>query len=365
MRRSVDYPFVFATGALVVIGFLVFLSASLGLLGRQGGAAFSSVAGNQFLFGIVAGILGAYLISRFDYRRLRPIALYFFLFSIGLSLLVFAPGIGIELKGAHRWLNVLGFSLQPSELLKFSAVLYLATLIAVHREDMRKPRGILPLLGVLLISAAVLIPEPDTDTVLVLALAAVSMYFVGGGRKRYILALLGVGVAAVAALALMRPYFMDRLLTFVDPSRDPQGSGYQIQQSLIAIGSGGITGKGFGESTQKFFFLPEPIGDSVFAVAAEEFGLWGSLLLVLLFFLFLATGLRVAARAPDFFGGLLVSGLVILIAGQSFINIASLIGVFPLSGMPLLFVSHGGTALLTTLLETGVVASVSRHMRKS
>lgn len=365
MRRSIDYPFLLATGALVIVGFLVFLSASLGLLTRSGGAAFSQVAANQFLFGVVLGTFGAYFISRIDYRRLRPFAFYFFLFSVALTLLVFVPGLGLEINGAHRWLDIFGFSFQPSELLKLSAVIYLASLFASLRSEVGKPRGVVPLLLILLISAVVLLIEPDTDTLLVLGLASVSMYFAAGGRKRYILGLLGLGLLSIAALAFARPYLMDRFITFIDPSRDPQGSGYQIQQSLIAVGSGGLFGKGFGESTQKFSFLPEPIGDSIFAVAAEEFGLWGSLSLLLLFFAFLATGLRIAARAPDLFGGLAVSGLVILIAGQSFINIASLVGLFPLTGMPLLFVSHGGTALLMALLEVGFILSVSRHMKKS
>ncbi len=365
MKKGVDYPFLLATGALLLLGFLVFLSASLGLLAREGGASFSSVATNQFLFGIVLGIFGAFVVSRIDYRRLRPLALIFFGLAVLLTLLTFVPGIGVELKGANRWLDVLGFSFQPSEVLKFASIFYLAALIANLRKEIVTLRGLMPLASILGISSIILLLQPDTDTVLVLTLAGVSMYFLAGGKIRYILGLSILAVGALALLAFMRPYVMDRIVTFVDPARDPQGSGYQIQQSLIAIGSGGILGKGFGESTQKFSFLPEPIGDSIFAVAAEEFGLWGSLLLLLLFFAFLATGLRIAARAPDLFGGLLSAGLVILIAGQSFINIASLVGIFPLTGMPLLFVSHGGTALLITLLEVGVILSISRQMRKS
>jgi len=157
---------------------------------------------------------------------------------------------------------------------------------------------------------------------------------------------------------------MERVLTFLDPGRDPLGSSYQLQQSLIAVGSGEVAGRGFGQSIQKFEYLPEPTGDSIFAVAAEEFGFIGSTILVGLFLAFAYRGLHIARTAPTQFGGLLVLGLVILIVVQSFINIASMLGLFPLTGMPLLFVSQGGTALFFTLLEAGVILNVSKYRRK-
>ena len=156
---------------------------------------------------------------------------------------------------------------------------------------------------------------------------------------------------------------MDRILTFLNPSSDPLGNGYQIQQSLIAIGSGHIFGRGFGQSVQKFDYLPEPMGDSIFAVFAEEFGFMGALLLLSLFIFFAFRGLKIATHSPDQFGGLLVVGIVILIVSQSFINIGSLIGIFPLTGLPLLFISHGGTALFFALVGVGIVLNVSRYAK--
>ena len=171
-----------------------------------------------------------------------------------------------------------------------------------------------------------------------------------------------IAIIAFGGMALWKPYFLDRIATFLHHD-DFQGSGYQMKQALIAIGSGGWSGRGFGQSVQKFSYLPEASGDSIFAVAAEEFGFWGTTLLVLLYLLFALRGVWLSARAPDVFSGLLTVGLVILIASQSFINIGSMLNLVPLTGVPLAFVSHGGTALLLAMAEVGVVLNISRYRR--
>jgi cell division protein FtsW len=194
--------------------------------------------------------------------------------------------------------------------------------------------------------------------------AGFAMFIAAGAYVRDILVLIGAGLLGAAGLVMVRPYLMNRIMAFLDPNVDPLGSSYQIQQSLIAIGSGGPFGRGYGQSIQKFDYLPEPIGDSVFAVLAEEFGFFGSVLLISLFVFFAWRGLRIASKAPDHFSGLLVVGIVILIVSQSFINIASMLGVFPLTGLPLIFVSHGGSALFFTLLSVGIVLNISRYLKK-
>lgn len=359
--HRVNLTFLTITLALVGFGFIIFSSASLGLLSREGGATFSAVAARQALFGLLGGGVLALLLSRMDYRLLMRAAPYLFGFGLLLTVLTFIEPIGLELKGAHRWIAVGSFTFQPAEFLKFATIVLLSSVLAARHKDLSSLKG-LGLLGAILAGPMILfLLQPDTDTALVLGIASVGVFFAAGGRFRHLLLLGGGALALGAVLLFSRPYLMDRLLTFVDPSRDPLGSGYQIQQSLIAIGSGELLGRGFGQSVQKFAYLPEPIGDSIFAVAAEEFGFAGSLLIVLLFFLFVASGLHIASRTRDFFGGLLVTGLVILIGGQSFLNIASLLGLFPLSGMPLIFISHGGTALLMALAEVGIILSVSRR----
>lgn len=348
---------------LVVFGLLIFTSAALGLLARDG-ASFTSVAVNQLLLGLVCGSIALYVLSRLDYRVWARYTPYFFAFALLLTALTFVPGIGLELKGAARWIDLGFFTFQPLEILKFATVAFLAAVFAARMKKVDTlAGGVVPLALVVGTACVLLLLQPDTDGAAVIVLASLGMLFAAGGKWWHIAAIVAVGLLAVGVVALQRPYLMERFTTFLNPGTDTQGAGYQLHQSLIAVGSGEWTGKGFGQSIEKFAFLPEPIGDSIFAVAAEEFGFLGSVILVLLYATVALLGLRIAARAPDPFGGLLVVGIVMLIIGQSFMNIASTVGLIPLMGLPLIFVSHGGTALAISLAEIGVLLSVSRRMR--
>ena len=364
MKRTIDIPFLLALCALLVFGLLIFTSAAMGLLARDGGASFTSVAASQLLFGFLCGGVLLVTFARMDYKVLREYTPYFFGFAVALSLLTFVPHIGLSLKGASRWIVIGRFSFQPEEVLKFATILFLAAVYASNFKSIRTMRGGLVPLGLIAGSAAtILLLQPNTAGVVIIGLSCVCMLFAGGGKVWHLGLLLLVGVLAITAAAFTYPHVAQRLHTYMDMSADPQGSGYQIQQSLIAIGSGGLSGRGFGPSIEKFSYLTEPLGDSIFAVAGEEFGFIGSTLLVLLFATFGVLGLRIAARAPDAFGGLLVVGLVMLIIGQSFFNISSTLGLVPLIGVPLIFVSHGGTALAFALAEVGVILSVSKRMK--
>ncbi len=362
--KKPDLAFYLVTGALIFFGILIFTSAALGLLARGTGATFSSVAVSQLLMGLIGGGIALIVLSRVDYRLWRPYTPYIFAFTIVITLLTFVPHVGLSLKGASRWIQLGPLSFQPVELLKFGSVAFLAALYASKYKAVQTFKGgILPLFMVAGTSTGIVLLQPDTASALIMAGACTMMLFAAGGRIAHLALVALVGVGIVAAAAFAYPHVQDRLLTFLDHTDDPQGSGYQIQQSLIAVGSGGLTGRGLGQSIEKFSYLPEPVGDSIFAVAAEEFGFIGSALLVLLYAGFAILGLRIAARSPDPFGGLLVVGLIMLIAGQSFFNIASSVGLVPLIGVPLIFVSHGGTALAIALAEVGVILSVSRRMK--
>ena len=361
--KDVDKIFLLSVGLLVVAGFFIFSSASLGLLARQG-ISYSSVAIKQFLVGFVGGGLTLVVASKISYKFWRTYAFYFFLFSVILCVLVFVPKIGFAHGGARRWLNLGPYTFQPSEILKLGAVIYFAAWAATAKDKIKTFKyGALPLFLILALTGALLMKQPDTGTFMVLFAALVAMFIAAGGRWRYILLLFGISAIGLAIMALVRPYLMGRFLTFLDPSRDALGAGYQIQQSLIAIGSGGIFGRGFGQSIQKFNFLPEPIGDSIFAVASEEFGFLGAIVLIGLFLFFALRGYKVASRISDSFGMLLVVGFVTLIISQSFINIGSMLGVLPLTGIPLIFVSHGGTAMLFALAEAGIILNISKGQR--
>lgn len=349
---------------LVAGGFLIFSSASLGLLAR-GGATFSSVALSQFLFGIVGGGIALFLISNVHYRFWRQYAFYIFLATLLLTLAVFIPGLGFEHGGATRWLHLGNFTFQPAELLKIGFVIYMATWLSgmsKHAHSLKK--GTLPFVGFLGLVGIVMLLQPDTDTFLVIAAAGTAMFLTAGGRFRDVFIMGVVGILLIAVLAMMRPYVKERIMTFFNPDSDPQGSSYQVNQSLIAIGTGGGFGRGFGQSIQKFEYLPEPIGDSIFAVYGEEFGFLGTSLLVLLFSAFAFRGYRIATHAPDLFGMLLVIGFITVIVVQAFLNIAAMLALAPLGGLPLPFISHGGTALLVTLASIGIVLNVSKYQKR-
>lgn len=361
--HGLDRTLLFFTILLVGIGFLIFSSASLGLLARDGASA-SSVALNQLLFGVVGGMLALTLTSMIHYRFWRQYAFYIFGATIALTLLVFIPKLGFEYGGARRWIDIGPFTFQPAEFLKIGFTVYIATWLSGMRQHIESFfRGTLPFLGIVGIVGVLMLIQPDTDTFLILCASALAMFITAGGRFRDVLIIGITAVILIFILASMRPYVKDRIMTFIDPSTDPQGSGYQIRQSLIAVGSGGVWGRGFGQSIQKFEYLPEPIGDSIFAVYGEEFGLFGSVLLVLLFLAFTMRAYRVASHSPDFFSMLLVVGLATHIAAQAFLNMAAMVGLVPLSGLPLPFISHGGTALFVTLASVGIMLNVSKYQR--
>ncbi|MFQ5541044.1 MAG: FtsW/RodA/SpoVE family cell cycle protein [Candidatus Paceibacteria bacterium] len=359
-KRSFD-PFIFISVSVLVIGgFLIFMSASLGLLIR-GGAEFSSIATTQFLLGIVGGFAGLYVASHIPYRFWRHYALWVFLVAVVLMLLVFVPGIGGEFNGARRWLDLRITTFQPAEFLKIAYVLFLGTWLSQRRS--KKTSFLVRIAPFSIITAAasiLLLAQPDTGTFLVLAATGGVMYFVSGARWTDLLVLALVGVIASGGLVLSRDYALERVQTYLNPAADPLGGGYQIQQSLIAVGSGQFVGRGFGQSVQKFNYLPEPTSDSIFAVFAEEFGFLGSIILILGFLSFGIRSLWIAARAPDLYGGLVTVGIAILIVFQSFLNIASMLGIFPLTGLPLIFVSHGGSALFMALVSVGILLNISR-----
>src|SRR3990167_4130562 len=254
---------------LLFAGFLIFLSASIGLHAREG-ASFGSITLSR-LIATAIGIAVAYVASIFHYKHLRRYTFAIFLVSIVFTSLIFVPGLGVEHGGARRWISILGFSFQPAELMKIAFVIYAAALFSSAKDKIQDfSSGPLPLLALLIAAGLLLLLQPDTDTFVVLFIAILSMFVVAGGRIRHIGIIGLIGLLGLSALILSRPYLKERVITFINPASDLQGAGWQINQSLIAVGSGGVWGKGFGQSVQKFSFLPEPIGDSIFAVAAEE-----------------------------------------------------------------------------------------------
>ncbi len=362
---KVDKFFLSVVISLIVIGVAMFVSASLGILAKNA-HTFYSVLWSQLGLGLGLGTIGIFFCLKINYKFWRKYAFFIFLGSIFLTAAVFIPHLGFRHGGAQRWIALGPISFQPVELLKFGFVIYFAAWLSWAKNKVQDFKfGILPLSIMLAVIAVILFKQPDTKSFILISITGIAMLFISGVPWKYIL---GIGLASIlvlGGLVFFTPYLKDRIHTFVDPSSDPRGTSYQLQQSLIAIGSGGITGRGFGQSIQKFSYLPEPQGDSIFAVVGEELGFVGSVAIIILYVLFALRGMRIANRSPDLFSRLLVSGIVILITAQSFMNIASIIGVFPLTGVPLVFMSHGGTSLLIDLMAVGIILQISKFQKQT
>lgn len=349
--------------ATVLVGLAIFSSATLGLLARESSSVSKDIL-LQLGLGIGLGFLALVTARAIPLAQIRRFAPYLYGASILFTMLVFVPGIGLHANGATRWINIGFTTIQPAEFLKIGFVLMLAWWLAPRARELTNYRkGLLPFIALIIVPAAVLLAQPNTSTTMLLVVTGAVMYFVAGAPWRdFGILALGV-ILALGIVILMRPYVLERVKTFINPSANSLGSGYQIQQALIAVGSGGLGGRGFGQSVEKFNYLPEPDGDSVFAVFAEETGFAGALILLALFVALAARGIVIAGRSSDLFGGLVAVGFSFLIIFQAFINIGAMLGIIPLTGLPLPFISHGGTALAATLLMCGLILNVAAHRK--
>jgi len=359
-----DLIFVVLLGILVFVGFIIFYSASLGL-GIRAHIEFSKILFNQLFFGIVGGGIALWITSKIPIHFWKDYSLHLFILAFVFTFVVFIPGVGIEHGGARRWIGIGSFTLQPAEFLKVGGVLLFASWIATVKDKIKTIRlGLFPFLIILGLVAIPLLLQKDTGTTVVIGGALLGMYFLAGAQWKHIFFILALGVIGIISLYFIHDYIQSRIDVFLNPGNDPQGAAYQIQQSLIAVGSGGINGKGFGQSIQKYGFLPEPMGDSIFAVFSEEWGLLGASVLVILFILLTLRGFKIAFSQKNLFVTMMVSGIMLLVIIQSFVNIGAMIGLLPLTGMPLIFVSKGGTALLIALASMGIVLGASREMKE-
>lgn len=360
-RRRADQVFFWIVIILVFFGSIIFFSSWMGLLAREE-AKYTNVLLSHFVSEFL-GLIALVFASKVPYQFWKKNSFYFFVGSIILTLLVFIPGIGAEQGGARSWIYI-PFSVQPSEVLKIGFIIYFAAFLSSLKNNLYQfENGVSQIVIILGIVSVILLAQPDTGTLFIIVVTALSMFFAAGGRWKHVLGFFALGIGGILTLAVLRPYVRERLMTFINPANDALNSGWQIKQSLIAIGSGGLLGRGFGQSIQKFGYLPEPIGDSIFSVAAEEFGFIGGSLIIILFLLLALRGLNIMKRSPDSFSRLFVLGIVIMITVQSFWNIGSMLGVFPLTGIPLLFISHGGTSFIMTMFAVGIVLNISKYAK--
>jgi cell division protein FtsW len=355
--KNLDYIFLFSLLALSTIGTIMVFSASP-TLGLRLGDSFYFI--KRQIFYLVLGFGALYFGFQLDLAALKKRAGPLFLLSLLLLLVVYLPGVGRKVLGASRWIELGVLSFQPSELIKFTTILFMAAWLSARRDRLSDLwRGFLP--PILLVAAvfALIVKQPDLGTALTIALTSVVMLFTAGADLRQLGAISALGVVGVTALSLTSPYRLRRLLSYLDPWKDPQGSGFQIIQSLLAIGSGGFLGLGLGASRQKYFYLPQQFTDFIFAILCEELGFIGGVTVVALFCFLAYRGLMIALATADPFKNLLAVGLVSWLTLQALMNIMVVIGLIPTTGIPLPFISYGGTATIINLFAAGVLLNIS------
>ena len=363
--RPADYLITVLFALLVVLGLVILASASSQLGASRFGDSYYYLK-HQIYFGLSIGLIGFFIASKINYAAYNSkiFVISFLAFSLLLVLLVFTP-LGITAKGATRWLDVGPFSFQPAEFLKLSLIMYLASWLAFKDHRQRALRtGFLPFAIVLTVVSGILILQRSTSPVVMLIVVALVMYFVSGAKLSYLLGILFAGAVSLVLIVAITPYRAQRVLNYLNPEADATGGGYQTLQAKTAIGAGGLTGVGYGQSSVKSR-LPEPAGDSIFAVVGEEFGFAGATALVLLFAFLVIRMYVLAYRINDPFGRLLLIGFGSIIGVQAFVNMGAMTGFLPLTGTPLPFISYGGTNLAVFMVMIGITLNISRYARES
>ena len=359
-RSAPDFLIIFSTLAILTIGILMVYSASAVLSYHKFGDYFYFLKRQVLFAGL--GIVAMFMMMNVDYWAWRKWAKIGLIICFGLLVLVLIAGV--ERNGSRSWLGFGAFSIQPSEFIKICMIIFLAKYLSEYQKRIVLfTKGLLPPLSIVFLAFGLIMLQPDLGTGTVLVGTSIVMIYLSGARIMHLAALGMVGVAGFVGMILAAPYRMKRITGFLDPWQDPLGTGYQIIQSLYAIGPGGLMGLGLGMSRQKFYYLPEPQTDFIFAILAEELGFIGGVTVLLLFTLLLWRGMRVAITAPDLYGSLLAAGIVAMIAIQVVINIGVVTGMFPVTGITLPFLSYGGSSLTLMLVAVGILLNVSRFSR--
>ncbi len=360
-----DYLFFVCFGIILFIGavFLVLVSSPLGARNFQDPFYFLK---HQLIFGFIPGLILFFVLSRLDYHLYKRYAVFLLIITFLLLFLVFVPNLGYGRGLAQRWIKIGNISFQPAELAKLTFLFYLVAWLDKRDKEIKKmAKGTGLFILLLYLMTLPIILQRHLSTLIIIFLVSLTVFFLAGARLIQFLIIIGLILNLVLLMIILSPFHLVRLRGFLEPGLDPKGAGYHLQQALIAVGSGGLLGRGLGRSVQKFLYLPETFGDSIFAVMAEEFGLIGILIFLSLYGFFIYRGFRIARSAPDNFGYLLVAGIMAWIFFQAMINIGAMIGLLPLTGVPLPLISYGGSAMAILLAALGIVINVSRQTRES
>ncbi|WP_209125462.1 stage V sporulation protein E [Alkalihalobacillus sp. BA299] len=361
-KTAPDFLLMIATIALLTIGVIMVYSSSAVWAQYKFDDSFFFAKRQIFFAG--AGVAAMLFIMNVDYWTWRKWSKVLIIICFILLIVVLIPGVGLVRGGARSWLGVGAFSFQPSEFMKMAMIAFLAKYLSENQKKITSlKRGLIPSFSLVLLAFGLIMLQPDLGTGAVMVGTCVVMIFVSGARIAHFVGLALIGVAGFVGLIISAPYRIKRITSFLDPWSDPLGSGFQIIQSLYAIGPGGLLGLGLGESRQKYFYLPEPQTDFIFAILSEELGFIGGLVVIFLFGILLWRGIRVALGAPDLFGSFLAVGIISMVAIQVMINIGVVTGLMPVTGITLPFLSYGGSSLTLMLVAIGVLLNISRFSR--
>ena len=316
---------------------------------------------SQGLFLIISYIT-LFIVSKVPYVEYKKKANMIFLVCVVLLVLVLIPGVGSVRNGSRSWFGIGGFGIQPSEFTKLGLIIFTSKYLSNNSKEIRDiKKGVLPILGILLLIFGLIMLEPDFGTGVVIVMTIVVLLFTSGVKMNFFIKIGVLGLIGVVALIIIAPYRMQRILSFINPWNDPLGSGFQIIQSLYAIGPGGLLGLGFGNSVQKHFYLPEPQTDFIFSIISEEFGFMGVLLVSILFITIIYSGFKMAMKCEDLFGKYLAFGITFGLAFQTMLNLMVVVGLIPVTGVTLPFLSYGGSSLLITMCGMGILLNISKN----
>ena len=358
--KKPDYLLIFAVIAISIFGVIMIYSASYVWAEYKFNDAFKYLK-HQLLF-LVIGLVLMYFISKTNYKIYYKKSNIILFSSIILLILVIIPGIGTIRNGSRSWFGIGSFGIQPSEAAKLGLIIFTSKYLANNERSLRNiKKGVLPILGITLLVFLLIMLQPDFGTGVIIVLSIIGLLFVSGVNMNFFIKLGLLGVVGVIVLILMAPYRLERILSFVNPWQDPLGSGFQIIQSLYAIGPGGLFGYGFLNSRQKHFYLPEPQTDFIFSIISEEFGFMGILIVATLFLIIISRGLKIARKTNNIFAKYLVFGIIFQISIQTLFNLMVVVGLIPVTGVTLPFLSYGGSSLLITLCSMGIILNVSRY----
>ena len=363
-NHAPDYVLIGTLALIILFGLMMLSSASSVQAFQKFGDSYYFFK-NQLLRGLIPGLIAFYFASRIDYRTWKKYAFGLLIASVVMLILVFIPGLGVSYGKAQSWLKIGPIGFQPTEIVKLTFLIYLATWLEKRGErGLKDPQyGLLPFLFAIGLISFLILAQPDLGTLMIVIAISLIIYFMAGAPGKYILWIF-IGGLVIAFIAIqVAPYRLDRFTAFFNQEADPQGIGYHISQAKLAIGSGGFLGLGIGKSRQKFNYLPEVYGDSIFAVIAEEMGFLFSIILIGLFLTLTIRGLKIGRASPDNLGRLLAVGIISWFTLQTFINIGAMAGLLPLTGIPLPFISYGGTALTVSLFAAGILVNISKQTR--